>query len=587
MTDFIKLYSLLHSKEKRILLLVIGFLFFSSIIQFIGITTIVIVIGLLADQDQILNNQNIIKIYNYLEFEDKQPFINFLFIFSGLAILIATFLSLLNNYIISKTSTSLALRIEREIFFYYLNCEYIFFSKKSITTLINNIKDHAPRIGAFFIPSFLTIFTNLSMLLIILVSLMIVDLKVTIFSVLLIFFSYTFFFNGFRKILKKESQLITDNLVNKTKFMYEALSNIKIIKFFRNFNFFKTNFLIKSKNILSSQIKLTMIETSPRVLMEFTLYFGTLLIIWYYFNSFEKYNLTKIIFFAVASSKALPVVNAIFASIVRYKTALPSLKTFNQEFSEISKKRLNIYKKEKISFEKNIKLENISFSFEDSEFELKNINLEIKKGDFIGVCGPTGSGKTTLVDIICSVYQPMNGQLKIDEKKIHEKNSDDLRDKISYVSQNFFLGDMTLSELISFGSNHANYLDEVKEASKLAEIHDFIESLPNKYNTKFGDSGLKLSGGQQQRIALARALFKNPQILILDETTGSLDLITEQKIVSNLKYIKKNITIILIAHRVASLKDCNKIILLNDGAVSSQGTYEELNSNSELFRNLL
>ena len=131
------------------------------------------------------------------------------------------------------------------------------------------------------------------------------------------------------------------------------------------------------------------------------------------------------------------------------------------------------------------------------------------------------------------------------------------------------------------------YLDEVKEASKLAEIHDFIESLPNKYNTKFGDSGLKLSGGQQQRIALARALFKNPQILILDETTGSLDLITEQKIVSNLKYIKKNITIILIAHRVASLKDCNKIILLNDGVISSQGTYEELNSNSELFRNLL
>ena len=208
-----------------------------------------------------------------------------LFVFSGLAILIATFLSLLNNYIISKTSTSLALRIEREIFFYYLNCEYIFFSKKSITTLINNIKDHAPRIGAFFIPSFLTIFTNLSMLLIILVSLMIVDLKVTIFSVLLIFFSYTFFFNGFRKILKKESQLITDNLVNKTKFMYEALSNIKIIKFFRNFNFFKTNFLIKSKNILSSQIKLTMLDSQSIN--------GIYFIFWNFINNLVLFNSLK------------------------------------------------------------------------------------------------------------------------------------------------------------------------------------------------------------------------------------------------------------------------------------------------------
>ena len=586
MSDFLKLYSFLYSNEKKVLLFVLGFLLISSIIQFIGITTIVIVIGLLADQDQILNNENIMKIYDYLEFSDKKSFINFLFIFSGLAIFLATILSLFNNYIISKTSTTLSLRIEREIFFHYLNCNYIFFSKKSITTLLNNIKDHAPRIGAFFIPSFLTICTNLSMLLIILLSLIFVDLKVTIFSVLLIFFSYSFFFHGFRKILKSESESITNNIVNKTKFMYEALSNIKIIKFFRNFEFFKTNFYIKSKNILSSQIKLTMIETSPRVLMEFTLYFGTLMIIWYYLNSFEKYNLTKIIFFAVASSKALPTVNAIFASIVRYKTALPSLKIFNEEFSEISKKMINKHDKESISFEKKIELENVSFSFQESKFQLKNINLEIEKGDFVGICGPTGSGKTTLVDMICAVYQPVNGDLKIDEKKINEKNEDDLRDKISYVSQNFFLGDMTLAELISFGSNHTNYLAEVKEAANLAEISDFIENLPNKYDTKFGDSGLKLSGGQQQRIALARALFKNPQILILDETTGSLDLITEQKIVNNLRKLKKKVTIILIAHRVASLKHCNKIILLNDGEISSQGTYEKLNTNSELFRNL-
>ena len=586
MSDFLKLYSFLYSNEKKVLLFVLGFLLISSIIQFIGITTIVIVIGLLADQDQILNNENIMKIYDYLEFSDKKSFINFLFIFSGLAIFLATILSLFNNYIISKTSTTLSLRIEREIFFHYLNCNYIFFSKKSITTLLNNIKDHAPRIGAFFIPSFLTICTNLSMLLIILLSLIFVDLKVTIFSVLLIFSSYYFFFHGFRKILKSESESITNNIVNKTKFMYEALSNIKIIKFFRNFEFFKTNFYIKSKNILSSQIKLTMIETSPRVLMEFTLYFGTLMIIWYYFNSFEKYNLTKIIFFAVASSKALPTVNAIFASIVRYKTALPSLKIFNEEFSEISKKMINKHDKESISFEKKIELENVSFSFQESKFQLKNINLVIEKGDFVGICGPTGSGKTTLVDMICAVYQPVNGDLKIDEKKINEKNEDDLRDKISYVSQNFFLGDMTLAELISFGSNHTNYLAEVKEAANLAEISDFIENLPNKYDTKFGDSGLKLSGGQQQRIALARALFKNPQILILDETTGSLDLITEQKIVNNLRKLKKKVTIILIAHRVASLKHCNKIILLNDGEISSQGTYEKLNTNSELFRNL-
>ncbi len=587
MSDFLKLFFLLNTSERRKLVFVLIFLFFSSIVQFIGITTIVIAIGLLADQGQILNNASIMKVYHYLDFENKNNFVYFIFISSGFAIILATFLNLLNNYIIAKTSTNLGLRIEREIFFYYLSCNYSFFSKRSLTTLVNNIKDHAPRIGAFFIPSFLSICTNLSMLLIILISLVIVDLKVTIFAVLLIFVSYWIFFSGFKKILKSQSELITKNIVDKTKFMFEALSNIKIIKFFNNYIFFKKNFYSKSQNIIKSQVKLTMIEISPRVLMEFTLYFGTLMIIFYYFNSFEKYNLTKIIFFAVASSKALPTVNAIFASIVRYKTAIPSLKTFNEEFSQITKKKLNINNQEKVSFSKFIELKNISFNFEDNSFELSNINLKIKKGEFVGLCGPTGSGKTTIVDLICSVYQPKTGGLFVDDIPINENNADNFKLKISYVSQNFFLGDMTIAELISFGSDQKSNLEEIREVAKISEIDEFIDGLPNKFNTRFGDAGLKLSGGQQQRIAIARALFKKPDILVLDETTGSLDLVTEQKIINNLQNIKKDITIILIAHRVGSLKNCSNIFLMNQGKLAMSGKYDEIIEKSDLFKSLI
>ena len=587
MSDFLKLFFLLNTSERRKLILVLIFLFFSSIIQFIGITTIVLAIGLLADQGQILNNATIIKIYNYLEFEDKNNFIYFIFASSGLAIFLATFLNLFNNYIIAKTSTNLGLRIEREIFFYYLSCNYSFFSKRSLTTLVNNIKDHAPRIGAFFIPSFLSICTNFSMLLIILISLVLVDLKVTVFAVGLIFISYWIFFSGFKKILKLQSELITKNIVDKTKFMFEALSNIKIIKFFNDYNFFKRNFYSKSESIIKSQVKLTMIEISPRVLMEFTLYFGTLMIIFYYFNSFEKYNLTKIIFFAVASSKALPTVNGIFASIVRYKTAIPSVKIFNEEFSEITKKKLNTINQEKIIFSKCIELKNINFNFEDNSFELSNINLKIKKGEFIGLCGPTGSGKTTLVDLISSVYEPKTGSLLVDDILINEKNADNFKFKISYVSQNFFLGDMTIAELISFGSDQKQNLEEIRKVAKISEIDQFVENLPNKYNTKFGDAGLKLSGGQQQRIAIARALFKKPEILVLDETTGSVDLVTEQKIINNLQNIKKDITIILIAHRVGSLKNCSNIFLMNQGKLSMSGRYEEIIKKSDLFKSLI
>ena len=291
--------------------------------------------------------------------------------------------------------------------------------------------------------------------------------------------------------------------------------------------------------------------------------------------------------FAVASSKALPTVNGIFASIVRYKTAIPSLKIFNEEFSEITKKKLNTINQKKIIFSKCIELKNINFNFEDNSFELSNINLKIKKGEFIGLCGPTGSGKTTLVDLISSVYEPKTGSLLVDDILINEKNADNFKFKISYVSQNFFLGDMTIAELISFGSDQKQNLEEIRKVAKISEIDQFIENLPNKYNTKFGDAGLKLSGGQQQRIAIARALFKKPEILVLDETTGSVDLVTEQKIINNLQNIKKDITIILIAHRVGSLKNCSNIFLMNQGKLSMSGRYEEIIKKSDLFKSLI
>ncbi len=242
-----------------------------------------------------------------------------------------------------------------------------------------------------------------------------------------------------------------------------------------------------------------------------------------------------------------------------------------------------------------IEFKNINFTYsenkkEKQQFSLKNINLKIKKGERVAFVGESGSGKSTSIELIGGFYFPDKGEILVDNISTKKWNLNDLRKSIAYVSQDVAIFNTTIKENISYGSLKDNLKDEeIIEAAKLTHIHDYIESLPEGYDTKVGEKGLKLSGGQRQRIAIARAILRNPEILILDEPTSALDIHSETYITESLKNLMKNrtATTIIIAHRISTIRDADKIYVFDKGGIVEEGNYQELIRQNGKFKKMV
>ena len=233
----------------------------------------------------------------------------------------------------------------------------------------------------------------------------------------------------------------------------------------------------------------------------------------------------------------------------------------------------------------NIKFVNVSFSYKNNKNEvLKNINLEIKGGKMSALVGHSGAGKSTILNLIPRFFNTSKGDILIDNQSIYQSNINSLRQSISLVSQDTTLFDDTIKNNIGYANPHATD-EEIINAAKNALADEFIEKLPQKYNTEIGENGVRLSGGEKQRISIARAILKKTPLILLDEATSSLDSETEDKIQKGLSYLTKNKTTLVIAHRLSTILNCEKIFVLDKGELVSQGNHEELLKNSPIYKN--
>ena len=223
----------------------------------------------------------------------------------------------------------------------------------------------------------------------------------------------------------------------------------------------------------------------------------------------------------------------------------------------------------------NLIISHLNFRYGTRDLVLKDINLKIKHGEKIAFVGESGSGKTTLAKLLIRLYEQEKGSIKLDSIDIREFSIKQIRDNISYISQNTFLFSGTIKENLLFGNSHANN-DDISRVCRMCELEEYINSLPLKYNTRIEENGKNLSGGQKQRLAIARALLRNPLILIMDEATSNLDYITEKTIENMINKFSKNMTTIIIAHRLSTIKDCDKIFVFKDGQIVETGNHSDL-----------
>ncbi|MGG1675840.1 ABC transporter ATP-binding protein [Neobacillus sp. NRS-1170] len=389
---------------------------------------------------------------------------------------------------------------------------------------------------------------------------------------------------GFPLFAKVQKALDRVNAV-----MREYLSGVRVVKAFNRFDveigkFTKANEHFRDQSITASRLMATF---SPAIML--TVNLGIVVVLWIgglgvnkgtiqvgHIIAFTNY-MTQILF-------SLMVISMVFNMFVRARASASRIgEVFMLEDSSIMETDAASKQGEKGSIE----FENVSFTYETASGQpiLKNINLTILPGETVGIIGSTGSGKSTLVGLIPRFYDVTNGTIKVDGEDISQVNPKKLREKIAIVPQKNILFTGSIAENLRWGKEDASN-EEMEDAANIAGAHDFISASPEGYNTKIGQGGVNFSGGQKQRISIARALVKKPKILILDDSTSAVDVATEAKIKEGLKKYAKGLTCLLIAQRITSIMDADKIVVLDHGEIVGVGSHHELMKDCKVYQEI-
>lgn len=290
--------------------------------------------------------------------------------------------------------------------------------------------------------------------------------------------------------------------------------------------------------------------------------------------------------YAMAGYRLMPAVHRLLQAVNRIRSFRPELEAYLRFIQEYPLRDLTP-PGEKLPLEDKLEFENLEFAYQDNPPILNGLNLTLKRGESIGLVGPTGSGKSTIIDLLMGLLTPCGGRLTVDGRELDQDTLRSWRCSVGYVPQAVFLKDDTIRQNVAFGVN-ADEIDEaaLRRAIEAARLNELIDSLEKGVETEIGEHGVRISGGQRQRLGIARALYRDPEVLIFDEATSSLDSVTENEVMQAVKSLTGKKTVVLVAHRLVTVKDCDRIYLLEEGRVSAQGTYRELMESSPAFRAL-
>lgn len=586
-----KLKVILDKDEERTFLKVFFLDILMGIFQSISIVSIFAFINTVTEPASIYTNKYLSFFYEHLNFSNERGFLLAMGFTVLLLLVLGNLLSAYSTWLKTFFVWNVNCRITTKLLKKYLFSSYSYFLNKNTAELEKNIMSESDALAGNLLQSVLNIIESFIITLIILITLLLTDPLVTIISMGTLVSLYLLVYLRFSKFIKLTSRERIDENKSRYKTVVEALNGIKYTKVVGKENYFLDEYTLHAKRFTTLQAKNSIIGKAPKFLMEIIAFGGLVGVILYSLltNGNIETMISLIALFSFAGYRLLPALQNIYDSYTIYRFNRPVLDKIAGDLEEkgvIEEKTSSFSEKERISLKNEVKLKDISFSYNDTnKFVLKDINLSIRKNSSIAFVGPTGSGKTTLVDILLGLLVPTKGTILVDDKEINMDNIRRWRRNIGYVPQDIYLCDDTIAKNIAFGFPADKIdMEQVKEVARMANISDFIENeLADGYSTSVGERGIRLSGGQKQRIGIARALYHNPEILILDEATSSLDNLTEKEVLKAIEEVSKSKTIIMIAHRLTTVEKCDKIYLLENGCIEAEGSYNYLIKNNKKF----
>lgn len=599
-SNYKKLLTLFNPRERLWFYLLLCFMVLVAIAEVVGISSVLVLLNVLSDPEQISDSGVLSSLYDRLEFQTAYSFQVFL----SVAVFVIVFASLaikaFGAYLVIRFATRRGYTISTRLFQRYLNQPYEWFLRQNSADISKNVLGQIDvLVGQVIIPM-LRLTSGAISTLAIAAFLLAVDPYVSILSAAILGAAYTVLYLKLRSSFQSFGRdvLAADEL--RYRLVGEAMGGFKQVKLYGLESDYTGRFEVPAR-YRSDKLALNVtLGEMPRYALE-AVTFGLLLALVLFLLLSNSGNLAATIptlgIFAFAVMRLLPAVQQIYHSLVSIKGGEEPLNHIVDAYMKPLPKAAvdNIavipdqIARQALPVKRDLTLSNISFSYQLTDRQaLEHVDMVIDACSTIGIVGGTGAGKTTLIDIILGILPITDGDLSVDGVPVTDENRRSWQDTIGYVPQEIYLTDDTIARNIAFGIRQEKIdMPAVEKAARTAALHDFvINDLPDGYQTTVGERGVRLSGGQRQRIGIARALYRNPSLLIMDEATSALDNITERVVMEAVHNIRSDKTIILIAHRLSTVKECDKIFLMEHGRVSDVGTYDELVNQNATFREM-
>jgi ABC-type bacteriocin/lantibiotic exporter with double-glycine peptidase domain len=560
----------LTSRRKIQFILIIILSIIAAFFEIISIGSIVPFLTVLSKPESVFKIKYFQGLFNIFHITTPDQLVTPIVICFG----IVTFFSGVIRYAMIWSSTLWTFKVQSDleikIYRTTLYQPYNFHTSHNSSEIISVLTQKFTSLKNGIITPMITITSNFFIIVGIIFTLFLINPLISAYTLIGFISIYSVVVYFSRNILSNYSKKISNDYTNLTKKLQESFGGIRDILLDGSQEAFNKSFAKTEVSLRNNQANSSIIQLAPKTIIE-TL--ATLLFIFIAYSSKDPdgyYSAIPILgAFSFAALRLLPLIHQLFGIWATMKTeyfsVIDVLDFLNNKIPEQYQNSSSF----QISFNSHILIENLSFKYnQNSPFTLNSINLNIPKGSRIGVVGKTGSGKSTLLDIIMGLLTPTKGKIKIDNVTLTEKNIHSWQSRIAHVPQNIFLTDQTVEENIAFGSSKKSINEErVKYVSQMAKIADDIISWPKQYKTNVGERGVLLSGGQRQRIGIARALYKEADVLIFDEATNALDTDTETSVMETIENLPGHITMFIIAHRISTLKSCNFIIEVDSGTI--------------------
>lgn len=592
MTTFRKLLDLLTPQERRRGFLLLGMVLVMAVLDMVGVASIMPFMSVLAKPDIVTTNQYLAPIYNYFGYTDVQHFLFLLGVVVFVTLVVSIVFTAATNYVLLRFSHMRNYTVGKRLVSGYLHQPYEWFLNRHSADLGKSVLSEVQVVIHGALLPLMQMIAHSAVVLALLVLLIAIDPVLALVVAAVFGGAYAGIYLLLRRYLDRIGKERVQANGERFQSIQEAFGGIKDVKVAGLEKAMLRRFGKPAMQFARHQAAAQVASLLPRFALEIVAFGSLLVAVLIMMTEFEglKNALPKLTVYAFAGYRLMPALQQVYTQLSKIRFAGPAIDILHRDLRNLNTNDAEIIGRmpdTHLDIRKGLRLDKVSYTYpEAASPTLNNLSFEVPAFTKVGLVGITGSGKTTAVDIILGLLRPGSGQLLVDAQPITNVNVRAWQRSIGYVSQHIFISDDTVASNIAFGLPK-DQIDQtaVESAARIANLHDFIvNELPSGYATTVGERGVRLSGGQRQRIGIARALYRDPQVLIMDEATSALDNLTEQAVMEAVRNIGNRKTIILIAHRLTTVRDCDQILVLEKGRLVGQGRYDELVETNLRFR---